>query len=124
MDFLPLMSEVLILSQPHIQNHPNIVNLERICWEIKPRTEKAGAVLVFEKAPWDLQESMNTSEGLNLSINDRLNICADIGSAIMVLHAYGLLAKMHFGSSTTNGPRCNSWRYQAMKRASFQGWYR
>jgi hypothetical protein len=50
MDFLPLISEVLILSQPTIRNHPNIVNLEGICWEIKPRTEKAVPVLVFEKA--------------------------------------------------------------------------
>ena len=48
--FLPMMSEVLILSQPPIQNHPNIVDLEGICWEIKPRTEKAVPVLVFEKA--------------------------------------------------------------------------
>ena len=29
-DFLPMMSEVLILSQPPIQNHPNIVDLEGI----------------------------------------------------------------------------------------------
>ena len=28
---LPMMSEVLILSQPPIQNHPNIVDLEGIC---------------------------------------------------------------------------------------------
>ena len=50
-DFLPPMSEVLILSQPPIQNHPNIVDLEGICWEIKPWTEKVAPVLVFEKAP-------------------------------------------------------------------------
>ena len=49
-DFLPLISEVLILSQPPIKNHPNIVDLEGICWEIKPWTEKAVPVLVFEKA--------------------------------------------------------------------------
>ena len=47
---LPMMLEVLILSQPPIQNHPNIVDLEGICWEIKPRTEKAVPVLIFEKA--------------------------------------------------------------------------
>jgi hypothetical protein len=33
---------------------------------------------------------MNVEEGMNLSIDDRLEICADIGSAIMALHAYGL----------------------------------
>jgi serine/threonine protein kinase len=90
MDFLPLISEVLILSQPPIQEHPNIVNLEGVCWEIKPRTEKAIPVLVFKKASWDLQQFMSVSEGKNMSIDDRLKICADIGSAILTLHAYGL----------------------------------
>jgi len=95
-DFLPIMSEVLILSQPPIQNHSNIVDLEGICWEIKPRTEKAVPVLVFQKAAWDLQQFMNVQEGINMSINDRLKICADIGSAIMALHAYGLSFQIGF----------------------------
>jgi hypothetical protein len=89
-DFLPLISEVLILSQPAIQKHPNIVDLEGICWEIKPWTEKALPVLVFERAAWDLQQFMNVSEGRNMSMDDRLNLCADIGSAIRTLHAYSM----------------------------------
>jgi hypothetical protein len=92
-DFLPIMSEVLILSQPPIQKHPNIINLEGICWEIKPRTEKAVPALVFEKATWDLDQFMNLEEGMNMSIDDRLKFCANIGSALMVLHAYGLSFK-------------------------------
>jgi len=93
-DFLPLMSEVLILSQPPLQNHTNIINLEGICWEIKPQTEKAVPVLVFEKAAWDLQQFMNVQDGRNMSIDGRLKICADIGSAIMSLHAYGMSYQM------------------------------
>ena len=89
--FLPMMSEVLILSQPPIQNHPNIVDLEGICWEIKPRTERAVPVLVFEKASWDLQQFMNVREGMGMTFEDRLKICADVGGAIAALHAYGLL---------------------------------
>ena len=89
-DFLPAMSEVLILNQPPIQNHPNIVDLEGICWEIKPWTEKVVPVLVFEKASWDLQQFMNVREGMDMVVEDRLKICADIGSAIAALHAYGL----------------------------------
>ena len=88
--FLSMMSEVLILSQPPIQNHPNIVDLEGICWEIKPRTEKAVPVLVFEKASWDLQQFMNVREGMDMAFEDRLKICADVGGAIAALHAYGL----------------------------------
>ena len=88
--FLPMMSEVLILSQPPIRNHPNIVDLEGICWEIKPSTEKAVPVLVFEKASWDLQQFMNVREGVDMSFEDRLKICANIGDAIVALHAYGI----------------------------------
>ena len=36
--FLP-MSEVLALSQPPIQNYPNIADPEGTCWETKPETE-------------------------------------------------------------------------------------
>ena len=86
-DFLPMMSEVLILSQPPIQNHPNIVDLEGICWEVKRWTEKAVPVLVFEKASWDLQQFMNLREGMDMVVEDRLKICADIGGAIVALHA-------------------------------------
>ena len=89
-DFLPMMSEVLILSQPPVQNHPNIVDLEGICWEIKPMTEEVVPVLVFEKASWDLQQFMNVREGMDMVVEDRLKLCAEIGSAIMALHAYGL----------------------------------
>ena len=88
--FLPMMSEVLILSQPPIQNHPNIVDLEGICWEIKPTTKKAVPVLVFEKTSWDLQQFMNVREGMDMMFEDRLKICADVGGAIAALHAYGL----------------------------------
>ena len=88
--FLPMMSEVLILSQPPIQNYPNIVNLEGVCWEIKPWTEKAVPMLIFEKASWDLQQFMNVHEGMDIVLEDRLKICADIGGAIVALHAYGL----------------------------------
>jgi hypothetical protein len=95
-DFLSLISEVLILSQSPIRNHPNIINLEGICWEIKPTTEEAVPVLVFEKAAWDLQQFMNAHDGRNMSINDQLRICADIGSTIMTLHAYGLSFEMKF----------------------------
>lgn len=93
-DIVPLISEILILSQPLIQNHPNIVNLYRICWDIKPRTEKAAPELVFDKAVWDIQQFMRVHEGLNMSLNDRIKVCADIGSAIMALHAYGLSFQM------------------------------
>ena len=88
-DFLPMMSEVLILSQPPIRSHPNIVDLEGICWEVKRWTERAVPVLVFERASWNLQQFMNVREGVDMVVEGRLKICADIGGAIVALHAYG-----------------------------------
>ena len=116
--FLPIMSEVLILSQPPIQNHPNIVDLEGICWEIKPRTQRAVPVLIFEKAPWDLQQFMNVREGMDMVAEDRLKICADIGGAIVALHAYGL-SICGCCSSSLIKYRCSSWRHQATERVGF-----
>ena len=52
--------------------------------------ETAVPVLVFEKAPCDLQQFMNVREGMDMVVEDRLKICAEIGSALMALHAYGL----------------------------------
>jgi serine/threonine protein kinase len=101
-DYLPLISEVMILSQLPIRNHPNIINLQGICWEVKPRTRKAIPVLVFEKAAWDLQQFMNVYEGRNMSIDGRLKLCADIGSAIMALHDYGLFIKADFHIQKAN----------------------
>ncbi|KAF8534599.1 kinase-like domain-containing protein [Trichophaea hybrida] len=89
--FLPLISEVLILSQPPVVNHPNIIDLEGVCWEIKSPTNEAVPVLVFEKAAWDLSQFMNSEEALKMSTNDRLQICTDIGNALLTLHAYDVI---------------------------------
>ncbi|KAF8534369.1 hypothetical protein BDD12DRAFT_896064 [Trichophaea hybrida] len=89
--FLAMISEVLILSQPTIAKHPNIINLEGVCWEIKSETNEAVPVLVFEKAAWDLKQFINTEESMNLSIDDRLKICSDIGNALLTLHAYNVV---------------------------------
>jgi hypothetical protein len=120
-DFLPLVPDVLILSQPQMRSHPNIINLKGVSWEIKPRTEKAVTVLIFEKAMWELKQFMNVREGMNLSNEDQLKICVDIGRAFTVLHAYCLTFDTIFVSSPTlTWHKCHSWRHEATKRASFQ----
>jgi hypothetical protein len=124
-DFLPLVPEVLILSQPQMRSHPNIINLKRVSWEIKPRTEKAVTVLIFEKAMWDLKQLMNVREDVNMSNEDRLRIFVDVRSVIRVMHAYCLTFDTILVSCLTlTWHRCHSWRYQATKRASFQERYR
>jgi hypothetical protein len=40
---------------------------------------------------------MNVSEGINMTIDGRLKIFVNIGSAIMTLHVYGLSFHIEFG---------------------------
>jgi hypothetical protein len=96
MDFLPLMSEVLTLSQLPIRSHPNIVNLEGIFFEIKAQDGESSSCSGVWNATWDLKQFMNVSEGINMTIDGRLKIYVNIGSAIMTLHAYGLSFHIEF----------------------------
>ena len=47
-------------------------------------------MLVFEKASWDLQQFMNVREGMDMVVEDGLEMCAGVGGAVMALHAYGM----------------------------------
>lgn len=93
--YSPMINEVSILSLAPIQSHRNIVNLEGICWEVRKTPNETGfevfPVLVYEKAACDLVQFMNTDEGKNISVGDRLRICTEIGHAIMTLHSSGML---------------------------------
>lgn len=88
---LPLISEVLILSQNAIANHPNIVDLLGICWDVEPGSERLQPVLVFEKAAWNLQQFLRTEEGMQLSFHERLQVCAELADAIATMHAYRMI---------------------------------
>lgn len=83
-----LISEVQVLRHPALRGHPNIINLEGVCWEIKTGTESVWPVLVFEKTEFgDLQHFMNSSKGKGLSFQTKLGLCVDVASAIMRMHS-------------------------------------
>lgn len=86
--FQALMSEVSVLSHPSIRGHPNIINLEGICWEIPLGRDKALPVLVFQKAQLgDMEKFMRSDQGMDLSFQARLELCAHIAAAITVMHS-------------------------------------
>ncbi|KAA8895939.1 serine/threonine protein kinase japonica group [Sphaerosporella brunnea] len=86
--FRALISEVFILATPSIRSHPNIVDLEGICWEIVDDDENMSPVLVFLKSEkGDLGQYLCSADGTQSSFDTRLNICLDIGRAIAVLHS-------------------------------------
>jgi hypothetical protein len=82
-----LISEISVLGQPSIRNHPHIISLHGICWEIRS-DEEILPVLVFDKSQYgDLRKFMDSEEGKGLCIEDRINLCIDIASAVMVMHS-------------------------------------
>lgn len=87
--FQELINEMVILSHPLIREHPHVVRLEGICWDIS-QDDQVWPVLVFEKAPLgDLDRFVTSTKGTKLSMEDRLNLCVDIGIAIKDMHSNG-----------------------------------
>ncbi|KAI3323625.1 kinase-like domain-containing protein [Xylariaceae sp. AK1471] len=92
-----LINEITIIWHLAARNHPNIIRLLGVCWEISPNDQiSAGAslahlanpdkiwpVLVFEKSDFaDLYQFARSPIGRGLSIRERLSICLQIGNAI------------------------------------------
>lgn len=85
--FQTLIAEITILSQPFIREHANIAQLHGICWDISPDNDKPWPVLVFEKSHLGDLYRFITSEGRNMTLEERLFLCADIGRAIIDMHS-------------------------------------
>jgi Protein tyrosine and serine/threonine kinase len=84
--FQALISEISVLRHPSVREHPNIISLLGICWDILP-SGCVWPVLVFEKtALRDLWSFAASEEGKNISIETRLKLCADIATAVRDLH--------------------------------------
>lgn len=85
--FREIVREMILLSEPSISQHQYIVKLEGICWDIE-EDDTVWPVLVFEKSLLgDLGDFSMSEAGRSLPLEDRLNICADIGTAIKDMHA-------------------------------------
>ncbi len=85
-----LIAEISVLGHPAIRYHPNIANIEGICWDVVDGGEQVWPVLVFEKTRFgDLNRFMTTSLGKELDIKNRLDILFDIALAVRDLHAAG-----------------------------------
>ncbi len=61
-----LLAEISILSHPTIRRHPNVVNIEGICWDVTADEGKVWPVLVSEKTGHgDLKRFMTKGAGIN-----------------------------------------------------------
>lgn len=104
-----LIDEISILGHPRIRKHPNIIDLEGICWEIissnRMRISREIAVdfttgdqgivpvLVFQKSKYgDLYHFMMQDRSKELGFSDMVNICIDVARAIAEMHSQGKLS--------------------------------
>ena len=83
-----LTNEIVALSGQIAQNHPNIVQLQGICWEIACENQEAWPVLIFEKAHFgDLYSFSMTPIGREMALDQRLSLCVEIEKALMDMHS-------------------------------------
>jgi hypothetical protein len=98
--FRTLTNEVAILGHPKLRQHPNILHLEGVAWDVQSDGEVWPA-LVFEKTPiHDSYEFFHLPMGKSLSLAARLKLCVDIGSAIIDMNSISRIIKFwHLGKS-------------------------
>jgi hypothetical protein len=113
--------EMVMLAHPAIRNHPFVVRLEGICWDIRSVFE-IWPVLVFQKSPLgNLHEFMITGKGQDLAISDRLALCSSIAIALKDMASAGKLSpEFSLQHCDLQYARNHSWRYQAPKRTCFR----
>ena len=112
--FMALLSEIYILGQPLIRQHPNIVTLEGLCWDFADQSAKAWPVLIFEKTELGNIEKFARSRN-TLSWSQRIDLCADIGSAVDLMHSQRECIKEHKVIRCLQFLRCYSWRHKTIK---------
>ncbi len=102
--FRALISEVLVLGHPVVRGHANIVKLMGVCWDIAGNDDGAYTVwpvLVYEKAECgDLCQFMESETGKGLSFDQRLELCIDIGTALMVMHSCCVWSQVPFSGKS------------------------
>lgn len=85
------ISELEVLGNPVIREHPNIIQLQGVCFDIGS-DNKIWPVLVFEKSQYgDLYNFAKLPAGSGLNFEARVQICVDIGLAISDMHSNGIV---------------------------------
>lgn len=86
--FKSFIKEITVLAHPSVREHPNIAQLQGMCWDVSAYDDKPWPVLVFEKTHFgDLDNFLRLPAGRAMSFSDRLKLCMDIGTAIMDMHS-------------------------------------
>ena len=120
-----MVSEMVVLSSNDIYEHPNIVNLEGVCWENIPESEEIWPVLIFRKAEGgDLRRFLSSPEAAVLGSDELITVCGEVAKALSIMHRCGSLAQItHFKSlSALRTPgRYNSRRHKTRECPCCEG---
>jgi hypothetical protein len=91
-----LINEVIVLGHESIRNHPNIVELQGICWDVASGDkgdDKVWPVLVLKKTQYeDLYNFATLPVGRELCFAERLKLCIDVSTAIWDMHSNSRLS--------------------------------
>jgi len=124
-------TEIMALSEPGIRDHPNIIQLQAISWEVQnirtwtfKKVPRVWPVLLMERADHgDLQDYLATKEGRELNFEDKIEFCHGIASAIAAAHSKGRFPPPGYGTTCLPADMCvrhRPRRYQAQERPRLQ----
>lgn len=85
--FRDWVSEISILRFPEIEQHPNIIELEGIAWEVVESGSTVLPVLVYRKSQLGTLRNFVEDNVGRLSLDQKLKLCLDVASALSVLHS-------------------------------------
>lgn len=99
--FDSLTREITILALKSISDHPNIAQLQGICWDVSAGEneddDRLWPVLIFPKSQFgDLGKLIAQSDDRSLDFQQRSKLCVDVGTAIMDMHALGKVQPLPF----------------------------
>jgi len=90
LQFDAMISEMVVLSCPEVYDHPNVVNLEGLCWEVMRPSGEVWPVLVFQRAKCgDLRHFLELPEAGSFDLDDRIVICGEVSKALRIMHQCG-----------------------------------
>lgn len=90
--FEALISEIMVLGHPVFKNHPNLLQLGGITWDVNVQDKELISVmpvLVFKRSVHgSLRDRMTCPDSLKPTTMQKLQLCVDIGRALKALHAF------------------------------------
>jgi len=90
LQFDAVISEMVVLRCPEVYGHPNVINLEGICWEVLRPSGEVWPVLVFQKAKLgDLRRTLSLPEAEDMDLDMKIAICGEVAKALRIMHQCG-----------------------------------